>query len=67
MGPADLPRLLQGQGGGQAQARLPVRLSLQSHCVSLIDAFPIKQSFGSGTGSIFLPKHGYFFRKCIKK
>ncbi len=36
LGPADLPRLLQGQGGGQAQARLTVRLPLQSHSVSPI-------------------------------
>ncbi len=36
LGPADLPRLLQGQRGGQAQARLTVRLPLQSHSVSPI-------------------------------
>jgi hypothetical protein len=36
LGPADLPRILQGQGGGQAQARLTVRLPLQSHSVSTI-------------------------------
>jgi hypothetical protein len=61
LGPADLPRLLQGQRGGQAQAGLTVRLPLQSHSVSPIPY--VRSSYTQAKKRVKEKKNSNFYSK----